>query len=137
MSPTGPEKRLRAPIRWNDLDALGHVNQTVYHALLEEIRYELFGALMQPGSRLSFVLANINLDFRHEVRREDEYVDVVGRIERVGGRSATAGHEILLPDGTVAAAGTSTVVAFDLDTRRSRELDAAEREALGMALPSL
>lgn len=126
----GPEQRMRAQIRWNDLDALGHVNQTVFHALLEEVRYLLFGPLMDFEAGRSFVLANVTLDFRHEVRREDEYLDLAGRVVQVGARSATASHELLLPDGTVAAAGTSTVVAFDLRTRRSRELTDAEREAL-------
>ena len=30
------EYRMTAPLRWRDLDYLGHVNQSVYHVLLEE-----------------------------------------------------------------------------------------------------
>jgi acyl-CoA thioester hydrolase len=43
--PEPREVRVRIPIRWRDLDLLGHVNQSVYHELLEEGRGTLFARL--------------------------------------------------------------------------------------------
>ena len=48
------EARTRVPIRWRDLDPLGHMNQSVYHELLEEGR----GALLSRGRSFPFVLAS-------------------------------------------------------------------------------
>jgi acyl-CoA thioesterase FadM len=39
------EARLRVPLRRRDVDELGHLNQAVYHELLEEGRAALFAVL--------------------------------------------------------------------------------------------
>jgi acyl-CoA thioester hydrolase len=122
------EVRTKVPLRWRDLDLLGHLNQAVYHELLEEGRGGLFARL--EGEGFPFVLAHVELDYRSEVRKDHGHVDVVTRVERVGRTSVTIAERIELPDGTVAAEGRSVLVAWDIDARRSRELSAAEREAL-------
>jgi len=129
MAENPREGRVRIPIRWRDLDLLGHVNQSVYHELLEEGR----GALMTrlEENRFPFVLVHIELDYRSEVRRDHEWVEVVARVGRVGTKSVTFEERIELPDGTVAAEGRSVLVAWDMEARSSRQLSAAERESLG------
>ena len=121
--------RIRIGIRWRDLDMLGHLNQAVYHELLEEGRAALFGSLLE--SSFPFVLAHVELDYRSEVRKDHGFVEVVSRVEKTGRSSVTIGQRVELPDGTVAAEGSSVLVAFDPESRRSRGLSAAEREALG------
>jgi acyl-CoA thioester hydrolase len=37
--------RTRMPLRWGDMDAMGHVNNTVYFRYLEQARIELFEML--------------------------------------------------------------------------------------------
>ena len=59
---------IRMPIRWRDIDALGHVNQSVYHEFLEEGRGALFEPLIEAAGGFEFVLARIELDYRREVR---------------------------------------------------------------------
>ena len=125
------EGRVRVPIRWRDLDQLGHVNQSVYHELLEEGRGALFAGLEEHS--FPFVLVHIELDYRTEVRRDHGHVEVVSRVGRVGGKSVMIEERIELPDGTVAAEGRSVLVAWDTEARTSRELSGAEREALGVA----
>ena len=122
------ENRISVPIRWRDLDLLGHLNQAVYHEFLEEARASLF--TRQTDTRFPFVLARVELDYRAEVRRDHEHVDIAVRIERVGGKSVTIGHDVLLPDGTVAATGISVLVAWDPAARRSRRLTDEERAVL-------
>jgi acyl-CoA thioester hydrolase len=128
MSPL--ESRVSIPVRWRDLDMLGHLNQSVYHEFLEEGRAELLARLHRSGRGFAFVLARVELDYRHEVRRDHGSVDVACRIARVGTKSITVENEIVLPDGTIAAGGTSILVAWDPKARTSRALTDEEREAL-------
>lgn len=114
-------------LRWGDLDALGHVNQAVYHEMLEEGRGALIAAV---GQHFTFVLARVELDYVHEVQRSDGHVTVVSRVDHVGGKSIRLAHEVLLPDGRTAARGISILVAWDAPSRCSRELTGAERAAL-------
>ncbi len=125
------EATIRIPIRWRDLDLLGHLNQSVYHEYLEEGRGALFASLGDRG--FPFVLVHVELDYRHEVRRTDGHVDVTSRVVNIGRTSLTTEDRIALPDGTTAAEGKSVLVAWDPEARRSRELSAEERTALGEA----
>jgi acyl-CoA thioester hydrolase len=120
--------RIAIGLRWRDMDMLGHLNQAVYHELLEEGRAALFASL--GGMSFPFVLVRVELDYRREVRRDHGTVEVVVRIERVGGKSITLAHDIVLPDGTVAASGRSVLVAWDPQARGSRGLSDDERAAL-------
>jgi acyl-CoA thioester hydrolase len=127
------EARVRIHVRWRDLDMLGHLNQAVYHEFLEEARSALFTRLDHSGD-FAFVLARVELDYRHEVRRDHEAVDVTARVTRIGTKSLTVDHEVLLPDGTLAAEGRSILVAWDRRTRGSRAFSPEERERLGAAI---
>ena len=73
------EARVRIALRWRDMDMLGHLNQSVYHELLEEARAALFAPLFEQGG-WSFVLVRVELDHRREVRRDHGHVDVVARV---------------------------------------------------------
>jgi acyl-CoA thioester hydrolase len=119
-------------LRWRDMDMLGHLNQSVYHELLEEGRAELFGAVL-PGGGFPFVLARVELDHHAEVRRDHGTVEVVARVLGVGRTSVTVENEILLPDGTPAATGRAVLVAWDVGARRSRSLTDDERASLNGA----
>src|SRR4051794_33294711 len=124
------EIRIDVELRWRDLDFLGHLNQAVYHELLEEGRGALFERLGVMEDGFFFVLARVELDHRREIRRHDDPVTVALRVEAVGRASVTLAHDIRLPDGTVAAEGRSVLVAWDRDARRSRALTDAERARL-------
>ena len=124
---SSPEARVSVTVRWRDLDTLGHLNQSVYHEYLEEGRAALFHQL---GLDLPFVLARVELDYRHEVRRDHGTVEVVTRPLSVGRSSITVENEIVLADATVAASGTAVLVAWDPDRRSSREVTDAERARL-------
>ena len=123
------EARITIGLRWRDMDMLGHLNQAVYHELLEEGRGALLLS-MEGAASFPFVLVRVELDYRQEVRKDHGAVDVVTRVERVGSKSITIGHEIVRADGVVAAEGRSILVAWDPQGRGSRELSEDERTAL-------
>ena len=120
------EARTQVALRWADLDRLGHVNQAVYHVFLEEAR----AAMLEPMGHFSFVLAHVEMDFRREVRRDRGHVDVVMRTTAVGRSSVTIDHQILLPDGGVAAEGRSVLVAWDPAKRCAVPLTEQQRAFL-------
>ncbi len=125
------EVRTRIDVRWRDLDMLGHLNQSVYHELLEEGRAGLFHEI---DAMDAFVLARVELDYRAEVRRDHSPIEVVARLTRIGRSSVTVEHDVLRNDGEVAATGSSVLVAWDPAERRSRPLSDGERSRLNAAL---
>jgi acyl-CoA thioesterase FadM len=64
------------------------------------------------------------------VRKDHGEVDVVIRLSHVGTSSLRLDNEIRLLDGTVAATGSSVLVAWDPVTRSKRVLTEHERAAL-------
>jgi len=124
-----PEARVSIGLRWRDMDMLGHLNQAVYHELLEDGRSALFESLGERG-RFPFVIVRVELDYKREVRRDHETVDVTARVDRVGRTSAVLAQEIVRSDGVVAAEGITVIVAWDMQARAARELTDEERELL-------
>ena len=128
------EASVSIDLRWRDMDMLGHLNQAVYHELLEEGRGAVLLALGEAASwdqHHTWVLARVELDYRSEVRKDHEHVDVVVRVGAVGRSSITLEHDVVLPDGEVAATGRSVLVGWDNAARAARELTDRERAALG------
>jgi acyl-CoA thioester hydrolase len=117
------------PLRWRDIDSWGHVTHSVYHDFLAEGRLALITERL-PGAESEFVLARVEIDYRREVRRDEEYIDVIGEIAQIGGKSLTIEQRIVLPDGSVATEARSVMVAWDPTTRAARELSTRERAAL-------
>ncbi len=113
---------------------LGHLNQSVYHELLEEGRIGLMAEIMRRAghdhTHGAFVLAHVDLDYHREVRKDHGDVEIVVRLAQVGTSSLRLEHEVRLPDDQVAASGTTVLVAWDPATRRKRGLTEAERAAL-------
>ena len=115
-------------LRSRDFDGLGHVNQAVYHELLEEARIALFRAAVPDG--LFFVLARVELDHRGEIARGEDRVVIGTRVVRVGRSSVEVVHDLRVPGGPVVAEGRSILVAWDPRRRGSRPLTDAERAGL-------
>lgn len=121
--------RVRIDVRWRDLDMLGHLNQAVYHEYLEEGRAALLEQLGRLGD-FAFVLAKVELNYRHEVRKDHGHVEVLSTVTDVGRSSITIENRILTSDRTLAAEGTTVLVAWDPQARRSKPLTPDQRGAL-------
>jgi acyl-CoA thioester hydrolase len=122
------EKRIE--IRWRDVDAYQHVNNSVYLTYLEECRDEWIDKVLgEVGDAWDYVLARVAIDFRSELRLEHQWVTVQVRAARVGTSSVTLTEVVQMKDGTLAAESEAVLVARDRQTGRSRPLTGAEREA--------
>ncbi|MGZ4179121.1 MAG: acyl-CoA thioesterase [Solirubrobacteraceae bacterium] len=128
------EHTVRVQLRWRDMDMLGHLNQSVYHELLEEGRAALITEIVRrvgvDHAHGAFVLVHVDLDYHTEVRKDHGEVAIVVRLAHVGTSSLRLEHEVRLPDERVAASGTTVLVAWDPATRSKRPLSEAERAAL-------
>ena len=123
----------RVEIRWKDVDAFGHVNNAVYATYLEECRDEWLDAALGDGEAAwDFVIARLAIDFRRELRLEDDAVQVRCRLERIGTSSVTTREEIVAR-GEVAAEAVSVLVARDRVRGGSRPLSEGERAAFERA----
>ena len=118
------------PLRWRDLDVLGHVYQGRYQEWLDEARADVFAGVTGRNG-YPFVLVNINVNFRHEVVRADGSIEIRTTVTDIGRSSVVLHHDFRRPDGLAVADGRSTLVAWDRNARASRSLTEQERAILG------
>lgn len=61
---------LDVPVRWGDMDAFNHVNNTVFLRFIEEARIRFFAELGDEwlSEASGPVVVNINCNFRREIR---------------------------------------------------------------------
>ncbi|MBA2460248.1 MAG: acyl-CoA thioesterase [Actinobacteria bacterium] len=112
----------RERVRFSDRDALGHVNNAVYSTYLEEARIGILGELSD------FILARVEIDFRAELRGEDEVV-IRTRLDRIGTKSFDLHHELHAGERLVAEA-KSVLVAYDYERGESVPVSAELRRRL-------
>ncbi|HEY7018897.1 MAG TPA: thioesterase family protein [Gaiellaceae bacterium] len=123
----------RVEIRWSDVDAFGHVNNAVYATYLEECRDEwLDRALEDDEAGWDFVVARLAIDFRRELRLEDDVVVVRCGLDRLGTSSVTT-TETIVAGGELAAEADAVLVARNRERGGSRPLTDAERAVLERA----
>src|SRR3954454_17500874 len=126
-----PVHTKRCEIRWRDMDAFKHVNNSVYLTYLEETRDEWFLEVLGNADLLNgFVLARCAIDFRSPLTQDDGEVDVEVRATRVGSSSVTMAERVTaVLDRRLAAEAESVVVHIDRGTGPSRPLTEETRTA--------
>ena len=113
------------PVRFSDLDGMGHVNNARYLSYLEEARVAWSSWLgrehgvdvMSAGA----IVARIEIDYRRPIAYLPEPLEVRIGVTRVGTSSFTLGYTIGQA-GECAAEATSVVVSYDYQTARSRAI---------------
>ncbi|MEI7624950.1 MAG: thioesterase family protein [Actinomycetota bacterium] len=118
-------------IRWSDLDAFCHVNNAVYLNYLEEVRDEFLNLAVAPtGSAWDFVLVRVAIDYRRELKEEDQIVVASCALTSIGTASVTTHEEIRTLTGDLAAEAEAVMVARDRETGKSRPLTDIERAGI-------
>lgn len=117
---------LRIATRWNDFDALGHLNHAVYHVYCDEARDAALRATVGDFDAWPNVIVHAEIDYRREIPLSTREVVVRTQIVEVGRSTVRFEHDVA--DG--AARLAAILVAWDPQTRRSRRITAAERDAL-------
>jgi acyl-CoA thioester hydrolase len=129
--------RLHVPVRlrWNDLDAYGHVNNAAMLVLLEEARVEAFwnGELMRStvGPDTMWLVARQEVEYLAPVPYQNRPLDVQLWIGRLGGASLEICYEVCSPleaePFVQYARAASTIVLLDTATQRPRKMTEQER----------
>jgi acyl-CoA thioester hydrolase len=115
-------------MRWSDMDAYRHINNSAYLAYLEEARVAMFFH-RTTGFSDGTVIARHEIDYLRPVVYHQEPLRLELWIDQLGGARFTVRYEVY--DGTVLAAKAATVcVRFDFDTDRPRRISAEERGIL-------
>lgn len=126
-------RRLRMPIRWGDMDAMGHVNNIIYFRYLEQARIDWFEALGCPPDPLGQgpVIINANCTFLRQLRYPGE-IEVATWVGDLGRSSFQCRHEIRRVDdaATLVAEGGAKVVWVDQRLEKSMTLPDAMRQRL-------
>jgi acyl-CoA thioester hydrolase len=105
---------LTVPIRYRDMDTLGHVNNVVYLTYLEQARIEYINHLGlwdgQPSEQ-GLILAKSTVEYRLPLAMSDRTVDVWTRVSRLGNRSFDMAHRLICQrDGQPAVAAEASIV---------------------------
>jgi acyl-CoA thioester hydrolase len=122
------QESFNVPLRWRDLDHQGHVYHATVLTLLDEARTQWLASVLGITSPDEYVVARVAIDYRGEIRREDEQICVTFGVERLGNTSVTIGESVRAPDGRLLADASVTAVMWDRAARRPRTLLAEERE---------
>ena len=120
----------RIQTRWPDFDALGHLNHAVYHVYLDEARDEALRNTVGDFNAWPNVVVHASIDYRREIPLGVREIVVRTRITEVGRSSVRFEQTIVTPDGELAAGAEAVLVAWNPETRRSREITQEERQRL-------
>jgi acyl-CoA thioester hydrolase len=104
----------RIPIRWGDMDAMGHVNNTVYFRYMEQARIGWFESLVPRADawgEISIVIVNASCNFHRPINYPGT-VEVKVFAGAPGGSSVATFYELVLNE-ELYADGAATVVFLD------------------------
>ena len=109
----------RIPLRWGDMDAMGHVNNTVYFRFMEQARIGWFDTLVPSGEAwksIGIVVANASCNFKRPINYPGT-VEVRLSIGSLGGSSVPTFYELRVKD-ELYADGEATVVFIDMEKQK-------------------
>ncbi|HET7328259.1 MAG TPA: thioesterase family protein [Nocardioidaceae bacterium] len=126
------------PLRWGDMDALGHVNNVVYVDYLQEARVDMLSlhAPQSGGEELGegVVVAKHEVEFVRPLVFRPEPVRIESWVTDIRAASFTMDYEILdeHPDGSriVYARAATLLTPFVFSAERPRRIRAEERAVL-------
>ena len=109
-------------VRWDDLDAFGHVNNAVYLTYAQEARFAWSGIL-------EMVVARAEVDFIAPIYDGDTFLDIELWVSAIGNSSFTMTYEIKMKGELVARVKT-VQVTVDMGTKKSSPMSDEQRAFL-------
>ncbi len=121
-------------VRWDDIDAFGHVNNAKYLTYIQEARFQWsfyqYAAKNEKPSLVEMVVAKAEVDYLVPIYEGGKFYDVNLWVESIGNSSFVMGYEVVGDNGVVHAKVKSVQVAVSMETKKSRPLTDPEREFL-------
>ena len=120
-------------VRWDDLDAFGHINNAKYLTYAQEARSDFTWFSRQKAGKTpllaDMVVARAEVDYIEPIYEGGMDVECEIRITRIGNASFEMEYEIV-HQGVIRARVKTTQVAVSIETKRSRPLSDEERDFL-------
>ena len=107
-------------VRWDDIDAFGHVNNAKYLTYAQEARFQWSWFESAKRGEVDYLLP---------ITEGGCFYDVTLWVDSIGNSSFVNGYEVS-KDGVIYAKMKTVQVTIDLNTRKSRPINDAEREFL-------
>ncbi len=125
----------RIEIRFNDIDAMGHVNNAAIVTYFEEGRKALFCDTLKgstPGG-FNFIVARLECDYILPVRLEDRLL-LNMRVSAIGTKSFGLAYTLIdaTDENRVFARGSSVQVCYDYHRRQSIPVPEALKNTLSV-----
>ena len=122
--------KINIDIRFRDLDALGHVNNSVYFTYFEEGRKILFRNIFGDNS-FRFILAHASCDYINPAALNDQ-LTLFMKVGKIGTKSFELQYEVTDRNdtATVFAKGESVQVCFDYERNESIPISDALKDKL-------
>ena len=123
----------RIPIRWGDMDAMGHVNNTVYFRYMEQARISWFDALVpeaEAWTSTGIVIANAACNYKRPLVYPGT-VEVKLFVGAPGGSSVPTHYQLHVEgDRHLYADGEAMVVFIDIARQKPTRIPEPIRERL-------
>ena len=117
---------LHQDLLWGDMDAFGHINNTVYLRYFEDVRIAYFDDInvftLMAKTQMGPIMANAYTDFRLPLAHPDK-IHIAGRCEIIGPKKLTMHYKIYSEQHqAIAAEGHGLIVYYDYANNRSCEI---------------
>ena len=122
-------------VNWGDMDALGHVNHSVYAKWMETVRMMYFSEIgmmnLYDDSNIGPILARIEIDYELPIVFPD-VVTVSTSVSRIGNSSFDMRYKIesLSNNGKSAAIGSVVCVVLDYSSGMPHKIPPKLRESI-------
>jgi acyl-CoA thioester hydrolase len=115
-------------MRWSDMDAYRHINNSAYLQYLEQARVAMFFH-RHEGFSSGTVIARHEIDYLLPIVYHPQPLRIELWIDKIGGARFTVRYEVF-DDGRLVARAATLCVTFDFTIDRPRRLTDEEREIL-------
>ncbi len=116
-------------MRWSDMDAYRHINNSAYLEYLEQARVAMFFHRDDGKFSTGTVISRHEIDYLLPVVYHPQPLRLELWIEQVRGAQFIVSYEVF-DDGKLVARAATRCVTFDFAMGRPRRLTAEEREIL-------
>jgi acyl-CoA thioester hydrolase len=117
-------------MRWSDMDAYRHINNSAYLQYLEQARVAMFFDRNDDSFSSGTVIGRHEIDYLRPIVYHPEPLRVEMWVENVRGAQFTVRYEVL-DQGRLVARAATVCVTFDFGSDRPRRLTDEERAVLG------
>lgn len=126
------------PVRWGDMDAMGHVNNAAIVTLLEEgrIRFLMSGGQWHDGLATTVILARHEIDYVRPLYYAESALASRLWITRIGNTSFVVAAEIDDAEGHIAVRAQTTLVCLAGDGSGPTPVPEAWRTSMSRYLPT-